>query len=329
MQQPGSAAGAGPNGIRLLGGGNGCSSYMAAGCTALESHCCAVQAQCGTCVNHTLQAPRSGSRRASSTPSQDPVGGPIETDTDFDLFRAMFGKPRSAAEGKKFGRAWRQWQAAAVHADSSDSIGSSSHSSRDGGGSGRWRASYGSSSRFSGSSSGSASSSSSSCGSAGASAGARWGQASWTWEDFQQPGFGGGGSSSGGFPGFASWDFEAWYTASPAGGHARRRAAGSAWGWHTAWQHGSGGSSTWQHSSSSGASSPGMSSSVQRNMQLLGLEHSWLSLRCGRALRRAYLAKVKAHHPDLHASSGNAAAAEHSFKAVQAAYQALLALVVP
>ena len=66
--------------------------------------------------------------------------------------------------------------------------------------------------------------------------------------------------------------------------------------------------------------------------RLLGLEGSWLSGRCGKALRQAYLAKCKAEHPDVHMHAGSgasAADAERRFKQVQAAYTALLALVVP
>jgi hypothetical protein len=74
------------------------------------------------------------------------------------------------------------------------------------------------------------------------------------------------------------------------------------------------------------------SSSVRSNLQLLGLEDSWLSGRCGKALRQAYLIKCKAEHPDVHMHAGSAAQAadaERRFKLVQAAYTALLALGVP
>jgi hypothetical protein len=66
---------------------------------------------------------------------------------------------------------------------------------------------------------------------------------------------------------------------------------------------------------------------VWGQLRQLGLEPSWLGLRCGRLLRRAYLARAKQEHPDMHAGRGDAAAAEQRFKRVQAAYHALLKLV--
>jgi hypothetical protein len=244
--------------------------------------------------------------------------------TDFELLQAVLGKPRSAAEHRKFSRVWQQWQAAAAR-----SARAASGNSGSGGGS------WGGGSRQEGG----RSSSSSRRGSAGASAGPRWGQADWRWSDFRQEEQAASSSSS---SSSSSWnpfesafrgggDQEAWYQP-PGGSGSRRAAPNGAWGWHSAWhsawqqqqqqQQHPGGGSGWQH---------GDAASTASSMQLLGLESSWLFSRCGRLLQRAYLAKARALHPDVHAGSGHgaAAAAEAHFKEVQAAYEALQALVAP
>ena len=233
-----------------------------------------------------------------------------EPRSDFELFQAVLGKPRSPAEHRRFSRLWQQWQAAAERAERAERSGSSRNATTSG------SAGPDSSSRR---------------GSAGASAGPRWGQADDSWEDFRQEqasGTTGPRWSPAGFEFSFAWgDEEAWYE--PHGGDSSRNnrrhgGASGTWGWHSAWQqrqqqHLGGG---WQHGG--GACTAG-------SLQLLGLERSWLSSRCGSLLRRAYLAQAKALHPDVHAGSGQsaAAAAEARFKEVQAAYEALQALVAP
>ena len=234
--------------------------------------------------------------------------------SEFDLFRSMFGRLHSSSDHKKFHRAWRQWQAASAPGGSSQGSGGRG-SGRGGAASGRGSAS----------------------GSAGTSAGPRWGQASWTWDDFRELGASRGSGSRGGgeFSFFWSFDQETWYEAPPSSSSSSsRRKAGGASGWRSAWEHqfgGTGAGRAWgQHGG--GAADVASSSSVHSNLQLLGLEGSWLSGRCGKALRQAYLTKCKAEHPDVHMHAGSgasAADAERRFKLVQAAYTALLALVVP
>ena len=310
----------------------------------------------------SLQGQHHGGRqgqRTASTPwtcqQQDSSSSESESDwDDWEVLEAVLGRPRTAAERRKFGRVWREWQrasAAARGGTANGASGSASASSSSSSSSGS--SSGGSSSGWAGMCSddeegwSGASSSGASSYSAGNSAGPRWGKASWTWEDMH--------SEYGSRSGSASADYETWYTPPPGGGSSgRRRAAaggshstGDAWGSHASWQWSAGGgwhtgswqSSSWQHegwhgSSSSSSSTSGSntaSGGMAGHLRLLGLESSWLSTRCGKALRCAFLAKAKAEHPDMHAAAGSgaAAAAKERFQRVTEAYEALLAMVRP
>ena len=296
---------------------------------------------------------RQGQRKAS-TPwtcqQQDSSSSESESDwDDWEVLEAVLGRPRTAAERRKFGRVWREWQRASAAtrggtANGTSGSASSSSSSSGGGSSGgsSWAGMWSDDEEgWSGASSRGASSYS-----AGNSAGPRWGKASWTWEDMH--------SEYGSRSGSASADYETWYTPPPGGGSSGRRraaaggsrSAGDAWGSHTSWQWSAGGgwhagswqSSSWQHegwhgssSSSSSGGSNNASGSMAGHLRLLGLESSWLSTRCGKALRCAFLAKAKAEHPDMHAAAGSgaAAAAKERFQRVTEAYEVLLAMVRP
>lgn len=261
-----------------------------------------------------LQASRDrASRRAAGQCSDCDIsdGEAGSSSNDFRIFRTLFGRPRGSRERKKFGRAWKQWQAQGSGESSAatSSSGAASHGSNG-------------SSRGSGRSSGRGPG----FGSAGASAGPQWGHANWTWEDFEQPAGGGNSSAGRGAEGCASWGYdEAWYEP-PQGHHTKRTWASGTFGIHFEWY------SAWQQHHSSGCS-PGTAragSSVHSNLRLLGLEPAnWLESRCGKLLRQAYLARAKAEHPDMHCRSAARSTAEERFKQVQAAYQALLVLVVP
>lgn len=287
---------------------------------------------------------KAGSRAASRAQQ-----GPLD---DWELFQAVLGKPRTAAQRQQFAAAWRDWQAASARAERGASSAGSSNSG--GGTRGAWAGGTTTSgSADSGDGHGGSRSrgaSSSSCwhghGSAGASAGPRWGQANWSWADMRQ--------ETASSMGTAGWgDDEAWYEppdghskrsgprASSGGADSSRRRSGAAWGWHASWQHFFASSwqhAGWQHGGSGGAGSFGsggrgqgssISSATASSLQLLGLEQGWLATRCSRKLRACYLAKARALHPDVHAASGehSAAAAEARFKEVQAAYEALLQMV--
>ena len=330
-------------------------------CLAASHHC---HKSVGAQVAEGKARSRSSAAAAAAEPSDAEEDG-------WGMFAAVLGRPRSAAERRKFARLWKQWQRAGEKAEASSgssngwssrrSSSSNPWSSHSSSSSNPWssHSSSSSSSTWSSSSSGGASSSSGSGsswrGTAGTSAGPRWGRATWTWEDM---GAGGSsGSSSSGSGGFASGDHEAWYDVPPPGS-SRRRAAGasSAWGWQSAsWQSGGG---AWQSASgdwyfngtswgrfsfgafgggggwggATGAASGGGgsagSTATHGHLQLLGLSSAWLSGRCGKALRRAYLAAAKREHPDMHGGTA-ASAAKERFVRVQAAYEALLALVRP
>lgn len=266
---------------------------------------------------------------------------------DWEVLEAVLGRPRTRAERRRFDRVWHEWQRASAAARGGAADGTSSGTGSGGGSSGSSSSSSSWAGMWSDDEEGwrGASSGGGSTYSAGNSAGPRWGKASWTWEDMHP--------EHGSMNGSASGDYEAWYQPPPGSGDAgsRRgapgssRSAGDAWGWHTSWQWSAGGGwhsgwrgggwqhdswrhEGWQHTSDSSSSGSG---SAAAHLRLLGLESSWLSSRCGKALRCAFLAKAKAEHPDMHvaAGSGAAAAAKERFQRVTEAYEALLAMVRP
>ncbi|KAL4458079.1 hypothetical protein ABPG75_012944 [Micractinium tetrahymenae] len=146
---------------------------------------------------------RAGSSRAGWEEEQRPRD-------EWELFQAVLGKPRTAAQRQQFAAAWKEWQAASARAERSASTGGGGSSSDRGpwaaGSSPNGSAASSASSGSSHSSSGSSSNRWTGEGSAGASAGPRWGQASWTWADMRQE-----AASSAGFAGWG--DEEAWLRA--------------------------------------------------------------------------------------------------------------------
>lgn len=279
--------------------------------------------------------PQAASKKRGS--SRGVSAGAPDPDSDWDVFSALFGRPRTASERRKFGRVWREWERAAEHARQSAAGSSGFASSWSGGGSRGSRHDLfdssgdereGSSQRGS---AGSAGSGSWTKGSAGASAGPRWGQANWTWDDFRDPSASNRSHSRSWQEDFAAGfaAYEGWCDAEPPNQGRQRTGSGSssssAWGWRasgTSWQHDR---STWQH----GGGGSATSMSVHGHLSVLGLGRSWLGTRCGKALRHAFLRKAKADHPDVHAAAGAGAvaAAKERFQAAQDAYAQLLVLV--
>ena len=294
-----------------------------------------------------LQGQHKGSRQGrradtATWTSQQQDSSSSESDSEWDdweVLEAVLGRPRTASERRKFHRVWQDWQRASAAARSGVASGAGGRASSSSGGGSSGGGFSSRSGSWAGMWSDEEDGNGNSTYSAGNSAGPRWGKASWTWEDMQ--------SDYSGTPGSASADYEAWYMPPPgsSGSRSRRAAAGGsgsagdAWGWRTSWQgsagggwhtgwqnggwqHGSWQHEGWHHSISSGAAA---------HLRLLGLESSWLSSRCGKALRCAFLAKAKAEHPDMHAAAGSsaAAAAKERFQRVTEAYEALLALVRP